>query len=159
VKMFLTKLSLLLCFFVSQGVVSVRGDCILPPHPSFGRWSTSNNKSEGMTVSEDTVLKISCNENYILDGCTIVACLNGKWTPDIGKCQRTCPSIYSTATMTVKCTVKNKEMVNCTDALDGTIAQFKCASYYEDSRVSRPKAICVDGRWSESVPDCRPGLT
>jgi secreted trypsin-like serine protease len=107
-------------------------------------------------VSEDTVLKISCNENYILDGCTIVACLNGKWTPDIGKCQRTCPSIYSTATMTVKCTVKNKEMVNCTDALDGTIAQFKCASYYEDSRVSRPKAICIDGRWSESVPDCRP---
>jgi hypothetical protein len=47
-------------------------------------------------------------------------------------------------------------MVNCTEALDGTVAQFKCASYYEDSRVSRPKAICVDGRWSEDVPDCRP---
>ncbi|XP_068893727.1 uncharacterized protein [Tenebrio molitor] len=109
-----------------------------------------------MRVSERKILKINCYANYILDGCTIVACLNGKWIPNIGKCLRTCPSIYSTATMTVKCTVKNKEMVNCTDALDGTIAQFKCASYYEDSRVSRPKAICIDGRWSESVPDCRP---
>ncbi|XP_068902110.1 coagulation factor IX-like [Tenebrio molitor] len=150
------KLSLLLCFFVSQEMVSIRGDCPLPPHPSFGWWSTWNNKTEGMTVSERTILKINCNDNYILDGCTIVACLNGKWIPNIGKCLRTCPSIPSTATMTVKCTVKNKEMVNCTDALEGTIAQFKCASYYEDSRVSRPKAICVDGKWSESVPDCRP---
>ncbi|KAJ3618905.1 hypothetical protein MTP99_005705 [Tenebrio molitor] len=154
--MFVMKLSLLLCFFVSQEFVIVRGDCPLPPHPYFGWWSTWNNKSEGMTVSESTVLKINCNNNYVLDGCTIVACFNGKWTPNIGKCLRTCPSIYSTAMMTVKCTVTDKEMVNCTDPLEGTIAQFKCASYYEDSRVSRPKAICIDGRWSESVPDCRP---
>ncbi|CAH1381781.1 unnamed protein product, partial [Tenebrio molitor] len=84
--MFVMKLSLLLCFFVSQEFVIVRGDCPLPPHPYFGWWSTWNNKSEGMTVSESTVLKINCNNNYVLDGCTIVACFNGKCAPNIGKC-------------------------------------------------------------------------
>ncbi|XP_068900932.1 uncharacterized protein [Tenebrio molitor] len=148
----------LFCFIVAQEIIDARGECLLPPHPSSGRWSIVNNKSVLMRgeVPEYTILRIECNETYLLEGCKIVVCLNGSWIPNIGHCSKTCPPIYSTAILTVKCTARGKEAMNCTDALDGTVANFRCASFYEDSRLARPKAVCTDGKWSEIVPDCRP---
>jgi secreted trypsin-like serine protease len=107
-------------------------------------------------VPEFTILIIECDETYLLGGSKIVACLNGSWTPNIGHCSKTCPPIYSTSILTVKCSASGKETMNCTDVLDGTIAHFRCASFYEDSRLARPQAVCTEGKWSESVPDCRP---
>jgi hypothetical protein len=107
-------------------------------------------------IPEYTILRIECDKDYTLEGCTIVGCLNGSWTPNIGQCSKTCPPIYSTTILAVKCTTRGKQTINCTDAVDGTIAQFRCASFYEDSRLARPTAVCTDGKWSESVPDCRP---
>jgi hypothetical protein len=37
-------------------------------------------------VSEYTVLRIECEETYLVEGCIITLCLNGSWTPDIGHC-------------------------------------------------------------------------
>jgi hypothetical protein len=47
-----------------------------------------NNKSVLMRgeVPEYTVLRIECNETYLLEGCKIVVCLNGSWIPNIGHC-------------------------------------------------------------------------
>jgi hypothetical protein len=147
-----------LCFIVIQEIINARSECLPPPQPSFGRLSILNNKSRlipGM-VSEYTVLRIECEETYLVEGCIITLCLNGSWTPDIGHCSKICPPIYSNSILTVKCIANGKETINCTDALDGTIAHFRCASFYEDSRLARPTAVCTAGKWSESVPDCRP---
>ncbi|KAJ3620731.1 hypothetical protein MTP99_004656 [Tenebrio molitor] len=67
-----------------------------------------------------------------------------------------CHPIYSTSILTVKCTARGKETINCTNAVDCTVAHFRCGSFYEDSRLARPATVYTDGKWRESVPDCRP---
>jgi hypothetical protein len=72
-----------------MNVPSERSDCVLPPHPNFGFWKIANKNHESTntgTVLEYTILRIFCNETHILEGPSIVACLDGKWTPTIGRC-------------------------------------------------------------------------
>jgi hypothetical protein len=65
-----------------------------------------------------------------------------------------CPPIYSTAIRTVTCTANGKQTINCTDAIDGTIAEFNCATFYEN--VDARPAVCTNGSWSKRIPDCQP---
>jgi hypothetical protein len=65
-----------------------------------------------------------------------------------------CPPIYSTAIRTVTCTANGKQTINCTDAIDGTTAEFNCATFYEN--VDARPAVCTNGSWSKRIPDCQP---
>ncbi|KAJ3653969.1 hypothetical protein Zmor_013188 [Zophobas morio] len=134
--------------------------CTLPPHPAFGKWTIfddSSDLSPGQLVSSRTVLEINCDENYNLDGEDTSVCLRGKWKPSIGRCLRTCPPINSTLAMTVTCTYNDKELTPCTGALEGTIARFRCADFYEDQGLeSQPLRICAKGAWGSNLPKCVP---
>ena len=70
----------------------------------------------------------------------------------------TCPPMLSSSLMKIQCSFDNKIMKNCTDPIDNTQAQFFCAPYYEDERKVKFKAICNNGKWSEQVPQCVPGV-
>lgn len=61
--------------------------------------------------------------------------------------------------MTITCVYPDKgETENCTNAIDGTLAKFKCAPFYEDPYLQRlPAQVCKDGTWSQRKPECSPG--
>jgi hypothetical protein len=135
--------------------------CILPQHPTFGSWSvyrSANQLNPGMLAPSGTVLQVTCRDTYKLDGDAALVCINARWTTEVGQCLKTCPSIYSTSVMTVTCTYNNKRTENCTNAVDGTVAKFRCAPYYEDGGLDRhPAHVCFNGKWSHSIPECVPG--
>ena len=60
--------------------------------------------------------------------------------------------------MQVTCVYRDKEVENCTEPLEGTIAKIRCAPFYEDLQLKRrPVHICNDGTWDQPLPQCEPG--
>jgi hypothetical protein len=41
--------------------------------------------------------------------------------------------------------------------IDGTIARFTCAPFYEKDSVEQRPCVCLDGTWSQPAPKCVPG--
>ncbi|RZB40332.1 hypothetical protein BDFB_009005 [Asbolus verrucosus] len=61
--------------------------------------------------------------------------------------------------MKVTCIHNNKITENCTDAVDGTLAKFECAPYYEDLGLRHtPVHLCYDGSWNQRRPQCVPDV-
>ncbi|KAH0816618.1 hypothetical protein GEV33_006173 [Tenebrio molitor] len=137
-----------------------QGGCILPEHPDSGRWSVLGNSSQllsaGKFVEKSTILRVQCNEKHKLDGHDLLVCRSGSWSGKVGKCLKTCSSIQNTVTTKVVCEFKGKEIDNCTDPEDGTIAKFKCAPFYEEKSLNLGPLLCVDGTWSRPAPKCVP---
>ncbi|XP_064212353.1 modular serine protease isoform X2 [Tribolium castaneum] len=137
-----------------------RGRCVLPNHPEFGKWKIfgPDNLSPGATVNPGTILNIVCQNGYKLEGNSVIYCANGQWTENIGVCLKLCSPLSSTKVMTVTCTYpNNKGEGNCTNAIDGTLARFKCEPLYEDPNLQRiPGRVCRDGTWDNSSPECVP---
>lgn len=67
-----------------------------------------------------------------------------------------CPPIKSTETLSVKCTTNGVPLENCESATEGTLANYKCASFYESQKSID---ICKDGSWDQTRPSCVPGQT
>jgi hypothetical protein len=134
--------------------------CILPEHPDSGRWSVLGNSSQlfspGKFVENSTTLRVQCNEKHKLDGDDLLVCRSGSWSAKLGKCLKTCSSIQNTVRTKVVCEFKNREIVNCTDPFDGTIAKFKCAQFYEEKSLNLDPLLCVNGTWSRPAPKCVP---
>jgi hypothetical protein len=132
----------------------------LPEHPDSGRWSVLGNSSQllsaGKFVEKSTILRVQCNEKHKLDGHDLLVCRSGSWSGKVGKCLKTCSSIQNTVTTKVVCEFKGKEIDNCTDPEDGTIAKFKCAPFYEEKSLNLGPLLCVDGTWSRPAPKCVP---
>ncbi|RZC34678.1 prolow-density lipoprotein receptor-related protein 1-like, partial [Asbolus verrucosus] len=143
-----------------QPPVLQKGSCILPEHPADGRWSVIGSFqtfSPGTPIGTGTVLQINCNKGFKIDGDELILCEEGTWSANIGQCLKTCPVIHSTPTMKVTCTYKNKVTDNCTDAIDGTLAKFHCATFYEDLGLQNmPVHLCHDGSWNQRRPECVP---
>jgi secreted trypsin-like serine protease len=139
-----------------------RTSCILPEHPKFGSWLiyfgfSSSKFSPGMSVEEGTVLQVKCLDKYKLDGNSVILCENGKWNSEVGTCLKTCSSSYSTSTTKVSCFLKGKELENCIEPVEGTLAKYECATYYEDPQLAKnPINICLNGFWDQRQPNCVP---
>jgi hypothetical protein len=70
----------------------------------------------------------------------------------------TCSSSYSTSTTKVSCFLKGKELENCIEPVEGTLAKYECATYYEDPQLAKnPINICLNGFWDQRQPNCVPG--
>ncbi|KAJ3665177.1 hypothetical protein Zmor_000686 [Zophobas morio] len=139
----------------------VKGSCVLPQYPEFGKWTivsaNSARYSPGMSVDPGTTLSVECQNRYKLDGQKAVFCDNGKWSSDIRRCLKVCKPRVSSSTIHVTCMYKQKETENCTDAIEGTLAKFKCAPFYEDLGLrTKPVHICQGGEWDQPEPHCVP---
>jgi secreted trypsin-like serine protease len=134
--------------------------CILPEHPDSGRWSVLGNSAQefspGKFVEKYTILVVQCNEKHKLDGLEYLVCRSGSWSAKVGKCLKTCSSLQNTVTTKVVCSFETKETDNCTDPVDGTLAKFKCAPFYEEKSINLGPLLCVDGTWSKPPPKCVP---
>ncbi|KYB29441.1 hypothetical protein TcasGA2_TC031984 [Tribolium castaneum] len=133
--------------------------CILPNYPDFGRWAlfASGSHSPGMSVVAGTILQVTCQNRYKLDGDSIILCDKGQWSSEIGKCLRTCPSILTTNKLQATCVFKGKESENCTEPIEGTQVKYQCAPYYEDKNLAQyPVGNCKDGTWDRATPNCVP---
>ena len=126
-------------------------------------------------VTQGTILNVECDKGYLLDGNITLYCRGGEWSANVGRCQskvfrwfyalycfvfvaEVCPVRNSTPNLNVTCIYQNKQTQNCTEAIDGTLAKFKCASFYEDFGLNRkPVHICQDGNWDQREPKCEPG--
>lgn len=61
--------------------------------------------------------------------------------------------------MKVSCTLYGVKLENCKDAVEGTVAKFECAGFYEDHGLERhPVHVCSNGKWSHSLPECVPSM-
>jgi secreted trypsin-like serine protease len=134
--------------------------CILPEHPNSGRWSVLGNSapefSPGKFVAKHTILVVQCNEKHKLDGLEYLVCRSGSWSAKVGKCLKTCSSLQNTLTTKVVCLFNTKETDHCTDPVDGTLAKFTCAPFYEEKGINLAPLLCVDGTWSRPPPKCVP---
>jgi hypothetical protein len=133
--------------------------CVLPAHPDSGRWipvgNSSKSLSPGGRVDHLIILKIECNNGHILDGAMFFLCNGSEWVNKMGKCLKTCPSINNTSTRSVTYEHKTTHMGNSIP-IDGTIARFTCAPFYEKDSVKQRPFVCLDGTWAESAPKCVP---
>ncbi|KAJ3665180.1 hypothetical protein Zmor_000688 [Zophobas morio] len=139
----------------------VKGSCVLPQYPEFGKWAivsaNAARYSPGMSVNPGTTLRVECQNRYKLDGQKAVFCDNGTWSSEIGRCLKACKPRLSSSTVRVTCSYNDKETENCTDAVEGTLAKFKCAPFYEDLALkTKPVHICQDGEWDQPEPHCVP---
>ncbi|XP_063930384.1 uncharacterized protein LOC135142585 isoform X2 [Zophobas morio] len=143
---------------VTKKNFQLRYSCILPPHPCFGWWTLTYQltKPPKTAVPAGSTLQVFCNETHKLDGSAKSLCIDGKWYPKIGKCLKTCPSMFSSPMMKVRCSFDNKIMKNCEDPIDNTQVEFICPPFYKDERKAKFKATCNNGQWSEKVPQCVP---
>jgi hypothetical protein len=150
----------------------------LPAHPDSGRWIPFGNSSESLSpggiVGNFTILKIECDKGYVLNGEMFLLCNSDKWMQKMGKClsnigiryrlttlfapifSETCPSINNTSTRSVTYEHKSTHMGNSIP-IDGTIARFTCAPFYEKDSVEQRPFVCLDGTWSQPAPKCVPG--
>ena len=70
----------------------------------------------------------------------------------------TCPSLHTSTTTTVNCTYKGETLATCSDVVEGTRAEFRCAPFYEIQGMNKfPVRICSNGQWSGGLPECVPG--
>ena len=68
-----------------------------------------------------------------------------------------CPVIVGTESMQVTCSYKGEERKNCTGAVEGTVARFRCVNFYENVGSDRELVhVCVNGSWDQSPPVCVP---
>ncbi|XP_063918421.1 uncharacterized protein LOC135133832 [Zophobas morio] len=134
--------------------------CTLPNHPEFGKWSVSGPGKAfqpGMSVAAGTVLTIQCNENFALDTPNTIFCCNKNGSYHLGNCLKMCPVIVGTESMQVTCSYKGEERKNCTGAVEGTVARFRCVNFYENVGSDRELVhVCVNGSWDQSPPVCVP---
>ena len=69
-----------------------------------------------------------------------------------------CPSLFDTPTTKVTCSYNNAVIEDCTQAVEGTIAKFRCSPFYENPQLeNRPFRICTSGTWDEEQPYCQAG--
>jgi hypothetical protein len=133
--------------------------CVLPAYPDSGRWIPVGNSSEslypGDSVGNFTVLKLECDKGHVLIGEMFLLCNNDIWMQKMGKCSKTCPSINNTSTRSVTYEHKSTHIGNSVP-IDGTIARFTCAPYYEKNSVEQRPFVCLDGTWSQPAPKCIP---
>ncbi|KAJ3649365.1 hypothetical protein Zmor_021115 [Zophobas morio] len=133
--------------------------CTLPTHPESGKWNiiAGSVLQSGSSVTVGTVLKLECNKGFKMDGQNLIHCDKDKWSSEPGRCLKICPPRVNTATMKVTCIYREKEIENCNEPLEGSIAKFRCAPFYEDSQLKRrPIHICNDGTWDQQLPQCEP---
>ena len=68
-----------------------------------------------------------------------------------------CNALSSTDLLHIKCTHR-RAIVNCSEPIEGTFAEYKCADLYTDPSLSvRRKIYCHEGTWDYELPKCQPG--
>ncbi|CAG9864178.1 unnamed protein product [Phyllotreta striolata] len=132
--------------------------CTLPQHPINGRWIIINGEGKpGDDIEVNTILKVECREGYRLISPSPFVLCDTSWNPNhFPKCERKCPSFYSTATTTLKCIDKEGYKIGCDQAVDGTYLTFDCIAYYEVPPGNKRSLFCRDGTWDFPKPVCQP---
>ncbi|CAH1101632.1 unnamed protein product [Psylliodes chrysocephalus] len=132
--------------------------CTLPKHPDNGRWLIINGDGKpGDQIDINTILKIECLDGYRLNPIIpFVACDVGFDPNKFPKCEKKCPSFYSTATTTLKCVDRDGNKIGCDQAIDGTYLTFDCIAYYEVPPGNKRSLFCRAGTWDFPKPVCQP---
>ncbi|KAF7266436.1 hypothetical protein GWI33_020266 [Rhynchophorus ferrugineus] len=139
-----------------------KGKCKTPPHPEMGRWYHASSDAAavaGQFVEPRTIINVTCDSGFRLssthEDSILIPCISGGvWKSPIPHCQKLCPPIYSTSTLTVKCREDiTQNLIPCNRATDGTILTYECAKYYEAE--SHKTRTCSDGNWDFTRPSCK----
>lgn len=68
-----------------------------------------------------------------------------------------CKARSSTSFVSVFCSFNSVPLKDCLNPVEGTLARFKCADFYEDESLERhPFHVCTGGKWSYDLPKCEP---
>ncbi|XP_063923125.1 uncharacterized protein LOC135137422 isoform X2 [Zophobas morio] len=139
--------------------------CVLPFHPQFGNWTVYNSTSSWSPekiVPSGTILEVSCDDNYLLDGLKFINCIGSSWRNSIGRCLKKCPPPNITEFLTVRCLDSNKNNIDCSEAVENSTAEYVCQDFYEIEHLNTinnnniTSNICVDGKWTKRTPKCVP---
>lgn len=108
-------------------------------------------------VGDQTKIRFTCMEGYIIEGNGVILCQNGTWDADIPTCERFCPAVPNSIAHSAICNLKNRS-VNCTKvAKPSTIASVRCKFGYSSINSMTQQITCgTDGQWHPKPSPCRP---
>lgn len=64
-----------------------------------------------------------------------------------------CPPLYSSTRFELKCRDRRGDEIKCSEATDGSYAEYKCAPSYTTPHKGALR--CIDGKWNQR-PLCQP---
>ncbi|XP_073243400.1 CUB and sushi domain-containing protein 1-like [Porites lutea] len=88
------------------------------------------------------LVSFSCNEGFKLQGLRQIRCVQGKWNGSIPTCEGNCKNPEPFA---------NGSIIG-EDYSSGSSIQFRCNVGYQ--LLGSEKIACVNGTWSETIPEC-----
>ncbi|XP_028512777.1 uncharacterized protein LOC110231997 isoform X1 [Exaiptasia diaphana] len=122
---------------------------------SDGRWDQMTPKcsvpckepsslSGGKRKGDQFKQEFQCNAGYTMVGPSAINCVDGNWDNDIPKCFTNCPDPGAPT---------NGERKGDIFTHLQTVS-FSCKSNF--AMIGSSKIKCVDGKWTDSIPDCTP---
>ncbi|XP_018569618.1 inactive serine protease PAMR1 isoform X2 [Anoplophora glabripennis] len=135
--------------------MSEEKSCILPPHPQNGEWIISmKGKSPGDAVPSSTTLNIRCNVGFKLSSTTTnIECASAQMMPT---CQLLCPPPNFLKGTNYQCTNRERQAINCLDAVDGSTLSYFCPKGFEIPKGTTNTKTCIKGSWGSSQLECLP---
>ncbi|XP_018569606.1 uncharacterized protein LOC108909686 [Anoplophora glabripennis] len=126
-------------------------DCVLPPFPQNGRWTTERGKwKPGDVVPSETILKVECDDGFKESSTINVECSAAHNLPT---CETLCPLPKFPRGTDYQCKNKEGQAIVCSTAIDGSTLWYNCPRKYQmaDDLVNR---TCVRGSWGQPKPEC-----
>ncbi|KAG5892108.1 hypothetical protein JTB14_008077 [Gonioctena quinquepunctata] len=129
-------------------------DCRLPPHPQNGKWVLESGayKKPGGIVSSTSILIFSCDIGYRLSSVSPKFYCEPSFKPPT--CELLCPTIDFPTGSVVTCKNGRNEVIDCTEATDGSSLTFTCAHGYATPQGTYGVRFCVNGFWGKPKPVC-----
>ncbi|XP_063923461.1 uncharacterized protein LOC135137673 isoform X2 [Zophobas morio] len=147
--------------FTARFLRSSDTGCLLPPHPKNGKWLVRDELkwSPDMTLPNGGFIEVVCDDHYTLEGNENFSnCMNGTWYNEITQCWKKCPYLQKTRHLNITCHNKKGKEIRCSEAADGTKAEFQCDNFYKletsKNMENVNKMFCSDGTWEDEVPEC-----
>nr|XP_022904317.1 modular serine protease-like [Onthophagus taurus] len=135
------------------------GGCRLLNHPPNGQryFPTGRKYVPNDPVDKGTSITVKCNPGYRptnLIGGGVAYCINGKWLGDTSDnvCYKGCPPLID-STFVAHCT-RGSQSVNCSAAIEGTVANVECKNFYTYGVRKTKTTQCSAGQWYPNVGSC-----
>ncbi|KAH7699587.1 Protein F36H2.5, partial [Aphelenchoides avenae] len=146
------------------------GSCEPLPKMQGGKATYSELFNPDGPVTEGTTAKLSCDSGWSVseNGAVASVCQRGKWSPELGTCDRLRPTfsaiVWPTDSGEGDCPPPKSRSPNATLEFNktlksggypnGTVLQMSCPITKQASRGQSFEAQCVDGKWTPEVGVC-----